>query len=82
MQGTSGSTSVMVGLCNAPILVARGPPEWNQMAVRQNRKQRNQTALKSQKSGLTDSHPQPAHEAQPTKAMPYAFASMHALKKS
>jgi hypothetical protein len=40
------------------MLVARGPPAWNQMEVHQDRKRRNKTALKSQKSALTDSQSQ------------------------
>ena len=31
VHDTSGSTPVMAGLCNAPILAAHGPPGWNQM---------------------------------------------------
>jgi hypothetical protein len=56
--------------------VARGPPGWNYRANRETRKPGNKTALKSQKSALSDSH---SHAANGVDGYAYLRALFTAL---
>jgi hypothetical protein len=60
MHNTSAGTPVRVGLWSASILVARGPPGWNQRADQPDQKPKQKTAFKSQKTALYESHSQQA----------------------